>query len=78
MKSSQILETIFVVTVAVALTACLLWLFDAEAAEPEEVVVEAKRMPPEWPPCKWLNEKTCLTPAQWEQAVDVPAGKVGQ
>jgi len=64
-----------VAMIAIWLLAVTLFLRDVTASQPppeqvEEAAEAAKLMPDEWPPCKWLNEHTCLTPAQWERMME--------
>ena len=60
---------------AIAVLALTLTLRDVLASQPppeqvEEAAEAAKLMPDEWPPCKWVTERSCVTPAQWERMVE--------
>ena len=66
-KTAAVLALFFVVAT--------LTLRDVLASQPppeqvEEAAEAAKLMPDEWPPCKWVTERSCVTPAQWERMVE--------
>lgn len=69
-------------TAALALTALLITavIRDATASQPppeqvEEAAEAAQLMPDEWPPCKWVNERTCVSTEQWKRMVEDVKGE---
>lgn len=55
-----------------------LTLRDVLASQPppeqvEEAAEAAKLMPDEWPPCKWVTERSCVTTEEWERMTGRPA-----
>lgn len=70
------LSKVFGTLLAIVLSLVLVALRHAvEASEPPQdqvraaAEVAAKSPPQEWPECKWVNERTCVTLDEWARMV---------